>query len=86
MLRLIYKSKYRFTRYFETEVLRKRPYIQKGWCIRIIENPERVEQQGLERYRFWGRVPEFGNRYFRVLTLADKTTIHNMFPDRGYTP
>ncbi len=86
MLRLVYQNKYCFTSYFESEVLRKRSYIQKFWCIRIIENPEKIERQDSGRYRFWGRVPEFGNRYFRVITLADKTTIHNMFPDRGYTP
>jgi hypothetical protein len=29
---------YRFTSYFENEVLRKRPYLKKEWCIRVIEN------------------------------------------------
>jgi len=32
---------YGFTEYFENEVLRKRPYLKKEWCIRIIENPLR---------------------------------------------
>lgn len=86
MITIVKTSDYRFTRYFETHVLRKRPYIQKAWCIRIVEHPERVERQNNERYRFWGQIPEFGNRYFRVITLADKTTIHNIFPDRGYRP
>lgn len=40
---------YRFTEYFEREVLRKRPYL-------------------------------------RVVTLDDGCTIHNAFPDRGFTP
>jgi hypothetical protein len=31
-------------------------------------------------------VPELGGRYLRVITLADRTTIHNAFPDRGFTP
>jgi hypothetical protein len=26
---------YRFTPYFENEVLRKRPYIDKLWCIHV---------------------------------------------------
>jgi hypothetical protein len=30
---------YEFTDYFEREVLRKRPYLRKEWCIRVIENP-----------------------------------------------
>jgi len=34
--------KYEYTRYFENEVLRKRPcFLSKEWCIRVIENPER---------------------------------------------
>lgn len=77
---------YQFTPYFENEVLRKRPYIQKQWCIRIIQNPDKVEVQEKDRFRFWGQVPELNGRYLRVITLADKTTIHNAFPDRRYKP
>jgi hypothetical protein len=29
---------YKFTEYFEKEVLKKRPYLKKEWCIRVIEN------------------------------------------------
>jgi hypothetical protein len=76
--------KYRFTDYFEKEVLRKRPYIKKEWCIRIIENPLHSEPQEGNRFRFWGRIDEFGGRVFRVVTLEDKVTIHNAFPDRGF--
>ncbi len=32
------------------------------------------------------QVPEFGNRYLRVVTLADRVTVHNAFPDRGFKP
>ena len=77
---------YRFTDYFDREVLRKRPYLRREWCIAIIEHPTRVEPQENNRYRFWGQVPEFGGRYLRVVTLDDKTTIHNAFPDRGFKP
>jgi len=77
-------SEYKFTTYFEYEVLRKRTYLKKEWCIRIIENPLFVEVQGDKRVRFWGKVEEYGNRIFRVVTLADRVTIHNAFPDRGF--
>lgn len=79
-------TQYRFTPYFEGEVLRKRPYLRKEWCIRVVENPARVESQGAERYHFWGRIEELGGRYLRVVTLADRATIHNAFPDRGFKP
>jgi hypothetical protein len=77
---------YRFTDYFESEVLRKRPYIKREWCIRVLENPIRVERQEQNRYRFWGVIPELEGRILRVVTLEDKRTIHNAFPDRGFKP
>ncbi len=77
-------EKYTFTEYFEKEVLRKRPYLKKEWCINVIENPLKSEPQENNRYRFWGVVEELENRILRVVTLNDKKTIHNAFPDRGY--
>ncbi len=77
---------YRFTQYFENEVLRKRPYVTKELCIRVVDQPVRVEPQEGNRYRFWATVPELGGRYLRVVTLADKMTIHNAFLDRGFKP
>ena len=69
---------------FENEILRKRPYIKKEWCIRIVANPIRVERQENNRFRFWGIVDELEGRVLRVITLEDKTTIHNAFPDRSF--
>lgn len=77
---------YTFTAYFEEEVRRKRPYLEREWCIRVVESPVRVERQEDNRWRFWAAIPEFGGRYLRVITLDDRTTIHNAFPDRGFTP
>ena len=79
-------SEYRFTAYFEQEVLRKRSYLRREWCIRVVQAPLRVERQEDNRYRFWGAVPELDGRILRVVTLDDKLTIHNAFPDRGFTP
>jgi len=77
-------DKYKFTPYFENEVLRKRPYIKKEWCIRIIENPIKVEPQENNRFRFWGRIDELEGKVLRVITLEDKITIHNAFLDRRF--
>jgi hypothetical protein len=79
-------AEYRFTDYFEKEVLRKRPYLKKEWCIRVIENSIRSEPQEQNRYRFWGEITELEGRYLRVITLEDKSTIHNAFPDRRFKP
>jgi hypothetical protein len=77
-------SEYKYTPYFENEVLRKRPYKKKEWCIKVIENPIDVERQEHNRYRFWGIVEELDNRVLRVVTLDDKSTIHDAFPDRRF--
>jgi hypothetical protein len=77
---------YKFTEYSEKEVLRKRPYLKKEWCIRVIEHPIKIEPQEHNRFRFWGLIDDLGGRALRVITLADKKTTHNAFPDRGYKP
>lgn len=77
---------FQFTEYFEKSVLRKRPYLRKEWCIQVVESPIRSEPQEANRFRFWGAVPELDGRYLRVITLDDKRTIHNAFPDRGFKP
>jgi hypothetical protein len=78
--------KYKFTEYFENDVLQKRPYLKKEWCFQVIENPIKMEPQENNRYRFWGVIAELDNKILRVITLEDKTTIHNAFPDRGFKP
>jgi hypothetical protein len=76
-----------FTTYFETKVLDKRPYLARAMCIRVVRDPVRVElQSDAQRVRFWAGVPELNGRVLRVVTLADRTTIHNAFPDRRFRP
>lgn len=77
-------DEYKFTEYFEKEVLRKRPYLKKEWCVSVIEKPLKVEPQEHNRFRFWSEIPELEGRILRVITLNDKKTIHNAFPDRGF--
>lgn len=77
---------YFFTDYFENEVLRKRPYLKKQWCIHVIENAIHSEPQEHNRHRFWAPIDELDGRFLRVVTLKDRVTIHNAFPDRGFTP
>ncbi|MBK7107324.1 MAG: hypothetical protein IPH62_18780 [Ignavibacteriae bacterium] len=77
-------DKYSFTNYFLKEVIVKRPYIKIEWCIYVIENPVKVEKQEDNRYRFWAKIEELNGKFLRVVTLEDKTTIHNAFPDRRF--
>ena len=71
------------TRYFEEEVLRKRPYLRREWCAAALRSPARRRVQPDGRIRFWIWIEEPG-RYLRVVTLEDGETIHNAFPDRGF--
>jgi hypothetical protein len=77
---------FRYTEYFEKEVLRKRPYLKREWCIQVIQNPLKVEPQEHNRFRFWGIIDELEGRILRVDTLEDRRTIHNAFPDRRFKP
>ncbi len=79
-------SDWQFTSYFENDVLPRRPYLTKKMCIRVVFNPVRSEPREHNRFRFWAAVPELGGRFLRVVTLADKLTIHNAFPDRRFRP
>ena len=75
---------YGYTDCFENEVIRKRPYLKKEWCIQVLENPIKSEKQEDNRYRFWAPLDELDGRYLRVVTLEDKITIHNAFLDRSF--
>mgnify|MGYP003449598637 CR=1 FL=1 len=58
---------YKFTEYFETEVIRKCLYLKNEWSIRVIENPIKVEPQEHNRFRFLG---------FNIRTWGKDITSH----------
>ena len=75
------------TRYFEEQVLRKRPYLTIEMCRAVVAQPLRRIVQEDGRIRHWGRVtlPDGGEaRILRVVTLEDGATLHNAFLDRGF--
>jgi hypothetical protein len=75
------------TRYFDEQVLRKRPYIKLEWCEATISAPSRRERQSDGRIRYWRPIfdtPDGKRRILRVVTLDDGETIHNAFFDRNF--
>ena len=72
------------TRYFDEQVLRKRPYIRREWCERVLREPIRQQLQPDGRIRWWGIIDEWDGRVLRVVTLEDGETVHNAFLDRGF--
>jgi len=75
------------TRYFEEQVVRKRPYVVRAWCVAALMAPLRRESQADGDIRHWIEVEDTrdGNlRILRVVTLEDGETIHNAFFDRNF--
>ena len=75
------------TRYFEEQVLRKRPYIDRSWCEAVVAAPLHRDVQADGRIRMWGEVLRPGEavpRILRVVTLGDGETVHNAFFDRNF--
>ena len=59
------------TRYFEEQVLRKRPYLLRAWCEAALAVPVRREVQADGRIRLWIQVvdtPDQKPRMLRVVT------------------
>ncbi len=71
------------TRYFEEQVLRKRPYLRREWCELAMKHPMETELQSDGKFRHWVYIDEIG-KYIRVIILEDGETVHNAFPDRGF--
>ena len=75
------------TRYFDEQVIRKRPYIDLAWIAPILAAPIRRDTQPDGRLRFWGAVVDLRDgktRFLRVVTLGDGATVHNAFFDRDF--
>ena len=80
---MLYFSLVKTTRYFEEQVLRKRPYLKRKWCVEALKKPIRKQVQSDGRVRYWIFVREL-KKYIRVVTLGDGKTIHNAFLDRDF--
>lgn len=73
------------TRYFDEQVLRKRPYLTVEMCRAVIARSISKLIQDDGRIRHWGRVTlpgEVDARILRVVTLEDGATLHNAFRPR----
>lgn len=75
----------RFTQYFlHTRQRLDRRGIKLEWIERVVSTPMRQVVQTDGRIRLWGRVPEAGGKYLRVVLLEDGETVHNAFFDRHF--
>ncbi len=75
------------TRYFDQMRARlDRALILDEWIAKAIGEPISRHVQADGRIRIWTNVPEAGNKYIRVVLLADGETVHNAFFDRRFAP
>ena len=75
------------TQYFDAVSKRlDRSLIRAEWIERAMHAPVKESRQADGRIRRRAIVPEAGNRYLRVVLLADGETVHNAFFDRRFVP
>lgn len=74
------------TRYFDEQVLRKRPYLRLDWIEATLADPLARTVQPDGRIRLWREVLDDIDKSYilRVVTLEDGETVHNAFFDRNY--
>jgi len=58
--------------------------IKQNWIKAVIKSPLKTVTQEDGRIRVWGRIPEAGGKYLRVVLLEDGETVHNAFFDRDF--
>lgn len=63
-----------------------RKEIKNKWIQSVVAAPEAEMTQTDGRIRIWGKIPEAGDRYLRVILLEDRETVHNAFFDRRFKP
>jgi len=66
--------------------IRSRPdraRIQDEWTVHVIEHPAQRQVQADGRIRLWAKIAAAGDRYLRVILLADGRTVDNAFFDRS---
>ncbi len=73
----------KITRYFQEQVLKKRPYLKPEWCLALMKDKRYSEIQEDGRIRLWGYIEE-ENKYLRLVLLEDGQTVHNAFFDRDF--
>jgi hypothetical protein len=65
-----HKHTVKTTRYFEEQVLPRRPYIQREWCELAIQNPVKREIQPDGRIRYWCYVEELETNALPITSLV----------------
>jgi len=62
----------------------QRAYIKLEWIKAVIKEPDFEEYVSAEELRLWRQIPEFGNRFLRVVVNPRRKVIVTAFFDRRF--
>lgn len=77
------KEKLKYSKYFITDVVNRRPYLTEEMIMQVIVHYEYKFLQLNGRTSLFGYIFEY-KKYLRVVVLDDEETIMNAYFDRGY--
>ena len=76
---------YIVSRHLRGYLKEERSYIKPKWISLAIREPDFVEERSEEEVRMWKRIPEFGNKFLRVVVNLKSKVIITAFFDRRFT-
>ena len=77
---------YRVSRHLADYLRSQRSNIKLDWIERAIESPDHTEEVSEKELRIWKQIPEFGNRFLRVVLNPERKIVVTAFFDRGFRP
>lgn len=75
---------YRVSKHLEEYLKEERAYIKQEWIERTINNPDFIMEVSSEEIRLWKQIPEFGDRFLRVVVNPKGKVIITAFFDRRF--
>ncbi len=75
---------YRVSKHLEEYLKEERAHIRQEWLERTLNNPDFIEELSEEEMRLWKKIPEFGNRFLRVVINPKGKVIITAFFDRRF--
>lgn len=75
---------YEVSRHLQGYLRSQRSYIKPEWIEAVINDPEHFEYVSEDEIRLWKQIPDFGNRFLRVVVNPKNKAIVTAFFDRRF--
>ena len=76
---------WRFSRHLK-DVLECRSEIKASWIYETIDQPDFKEEVSDTEVKYWKKIPEFGERFLRVVVNPKDMIVITAFFDRSFKP